>query len=81
MDYSLFCAIEYRPLSLYTDNTGQFYDVPMPGYDPAVWSVYGIYNDTIPRGSEWIADFADEKNAAKHARQIASKHNLPLQRV
>lgn len=73
----MFCAIQCRPVALYTDSDGDYYDSPMPGQKPALWSVYGIYNDTVPMGSLWLADFETQDDAIKYANELAGRHGWP----
>lgn len=74
MDYSVFCGVKCRPVTLYTDRYGDYYDDPLPGQKPTLWCVYGIYNNSVPRGSNCLADFATQDDAINYANELAGRH-------
>lgn len=73
----MFCAIQCRPVTLYTDSDGEYYDDPMPGHQPTLWCVYGIYNNNIPRGTQLLEGFETHDDAIRYANELAGRNGWP----
>jgi hypothetical protein len=73
-DPNLYHDVEIRPVTLYRDDTGDYYDEPTKEHPPTSWGVYGRYHGR----SNCLGDFETQEQARRYADLLAVTFDWPI---